>query len=292
MEGRVKKIPFTKASGAGNDFVILDNRAGELPPDQAALARLLCDRHFGVGGDGLLILEASQKCDFLMKYYNADGSYGGMCGNGGRCMARYAFLRHLAGPTMTFEALDFLYRAEVLGEQVRLSMKDPTSLRTYLDIRVEGLPSSAIHFVDTGSPHLVVVVDTVDRIDVAEYGRLLRHHEQFAPAGTNVNFVQMLHRTIIKIRTYERGVEAETLACGTGSVASALVTATVAGGDPPIKVGVRSGEELVVSFQRGETGITGVTLQGSAHMLFEGEIEIDDARMAVVSTVSRGLAGG
>ncbi|HUI08790.1 MAG TPA: diaminopimelate epimerase [Bacteroidota bacterium] len=265
------RLEFTKATGAGNDFVLLNAMGGMPGADLPQLARALCDRHFGVGADGLLVLAPSKRSDFLMLYYNADGSSGGMCGNGGRCVARFALLEGIAGPRQRFEALGFVYRAEVApAGSVRLSMKDPAGLRTGLRLsRGTGEPVDGT-FIDTGAPHLVVFEDDLERLDVARLGRALRLDPSFAPEGTNVNFVSPEGGSTIRIRTYERGVEAETLACGTGSVASALVASWLRNMESPVRVTVRSGEELTVHFAREGDSWHDIALEGSAHMLFRG----------------------
>jgi len=181
-------IRFTKASGAGNDFVIASGLDQELPHDRSLLARCACNRYFGVGADGLLVLDASAKADFRMSYYNADGSHGGMCGNGGRCIARFAFLGKSAPSTMRFEALDHIYEAQVTGERVRVHMKDPSAVRPVTGIEAAGLAVDGF-LVDTGAPHFVVFRDDLDTLDVETIGRALRHHDAFKPSGTNANFV-------------------------------------------------------------------------------------------------------
>jgi diaminopimelate epimerase len=271
------RLPFIKCSGAGNDFVLIDNMKGEFQLQPSEVARVLCSRAFGVGADGLLLLEASYRAAFHMRYYNADGSYGGMCGNGGRCAAMYAFRAGHAQASMSFEALDHLYRADVQGDQIRLFMKDPRQFRLHKELQdlVPGCFKSPVS-VDTGAPHIVFFVAKVDDLDVEGLGRTLRHHAAFAPGGTNVNFVQRESPSSILLRTYERGVERETLACGTGSVASAIVSTLEGEGRPPVGVRVRSGETVTVDFHGTGEEITRVTLTGSAHMLFEGNALYDD----------------
>jgi diaminopimelate epimerase len=264
-------IAFTKASGAGNDFVLINNFSGSLDVDFPQLARVVCDRHFGVGADGLLVLEKSSRADYSMLYYNADGSWGGMCGNGGRCIARFALREKVAGSHQKFEALDFLYEATVGPELVILHMKDPVAFRPEFPIDVGDAVIPAF-FLDTGAPHVVTfVVDLVVR-DVERVGREIRHHAMFRPEGTNVNFAALRPDNIVELRTYERGVEAETLACGTGSVASALVAAHRFSLTTPVTVRVRSGEELKVHFNGAKGAWTNVRLEGSAHLLYTGTL--------------------
>jgi diaminopimelate epimerase len=270
------KLKFTKMTGAGNDFVVLDNRNGDVK-DGPGLARRLCDRHFGIGADGLLLVETSSKADFRMMYYNADGSYGGMCGNGGRCAARFAVINSIAGEQQEFEALDWTYAAVVAKSSVALRMKDPSGLRTIV------LPTSRGtfkgRFVDTGSPHVVLSVrdlgSEMATLDVEGLGREIRHHREFQPQGTNVNFVQVTGKSSLALRTYERGVEAETLACGTGSIAAAIACWADDLVQSPVTVKVRSGSELVVEFKtRGGKEAADVVLRGPADVVFEGLVEI------------------
>jgi diaminopimelate epimerase len=278
------EIRFVKASGAGNDFVIIDNHDRRLTCDPAALARVVCRRHTGIGADGLLLIEPSEKSDFRMMYYNADGSYGGMCGNGGRCIARFAHLSGLTGPRMRFEALDYVYEAEIVGKKVTLKMKSPSAYKTGLRIQTEfGLfPTSS---VDTGSPHAVTYVDDLSAVDVQKAGRALRNHPAFAPDGTNANFVHVLGNQSIQIRTYERGVEAETLACGTGSIASAVVSVIERGVEFPVHVNVRSGEELIVRGVLDGSEIHDISLEGGADILFKGTILYDPSHLQIESIV-------
>jgi len=273
-------IRFTKASGAGNDFVLVNNAAGDIRADFPRLARAACDRHFGVGGDGLLVLERSARADFTMLYYNADGSYGGMCGNGGRCIARFALMEGIAGPRQRFEALDHVYEAEIGKTSVTLRMKDPSDFKSGLSLAVSGEEMRG-SFIDTGSPHVVIFTSDTANVDVMKLGRAIRNDPMFQPGGTNVNFARVGNGSTIDIRTYERGVESETLACGTGSVASALVSSGIHGLASPVTVRVRSGESLLVHFSRRGNAWTEVLLEGSAHMLFNGTMLYDQAESTI-----------
>ena len=272
-------IAFAKASGAGNDFVLIDNMNGALQVNASPLAAALCSRGFGVGADGLLMLESSDKADFFMRYFNADGSYGGMCGNGGRCAARYAFLKGIAGRTMRFEALDYIYDAEVDGSSVRLRMKNPSEVSRGTPLEVAA-GKFTVDVVNTGSPHAVVFQDGLETLDVEALGRQIRWHAQFSPEGSNVDFIRLRDHAV-DVRTYERGVEGETSACGTGAVASAIVAAREGGLDSPVHVRVRSGEELLVHFVRDEGAFRRIILEGSAHMIFAGHLIYDDERSTV-----------
>ena len=276
-EEKIRHLNFTKMSGAGNDFVILDNRNGVVSePD--TFAQRICDRRNGVGADGVLLLENSPRADFMMKYYNADGSYGGMCGNGGRCISRFAFSNKIVSRReMSFEALDHIYSASIIEENVRLKMKNPVDIRLHQRI---GLAHGEIkyHFINSGSPHCVIFVDenlqlgkNVSDVDVSRLGREIRVHSSFSPEGTNVNFVDVKNSTTFQVRTYERGVEAETLACGTGSVAVALIANLVRSAASPVKIQVKSGEDLSVGFVRkSKSSFEEITLFGSAHIAFSG----------------------
>ena len=267
-------VTFAKASGAGNDFVVIDNRRGEFPFEYSRFARAVCPRRTGIGADGLLILEKSDHADFTMKYFNADGSYGGMCGNGGRCIARFASLAGLPGPTLRFEALGFLYEAEISEPSVRLHMRDPKNYRPGIRVSAGGIDYT-VSFVDTGAPHVVTFVSDLDSVDVQGAGSALRHSAAFAPDGVNVNFVHVIGPRDIDIRTYERGVEAETLACGTGSIAGSVVGAVERGLDLPVRVRVRSGEIITVDGARAEKAFQGITLEGSAIILYWGKMLYD-----------------
>ncbi len=266
-------LRFTKMNGAGNDFVLLDNRANDLCLTSAQIVRL-CDRHRGVGADGVLLLEpATNGADFRMRYYNADGGEAEMCGNGARCFARFA--DRMAGPLqqLTFETPAGMIGARLTGGQVTLQMSQPNDLRLGLEVAVGGEKFNA-SYVDSGVPHVVVPVARIDDIDVRSLGAALRHHSMFAPRGANANFSEERGSHTIAIRTYERGVEDETLACGTGVVASAILFAANANLAGPIEVLVRGGDSLQVDFIRRGDAFTNVTLTGPADFVFDGMIEL------------------
>lgn len=266
-------LRFTKMNGAGNDFVLLDNRAGDLALTNEQIARL-CDRHRGVGADGVLLLERpTNGADFRMRYYNADGGEAEMCGNGARCFARFA--NRTAGPLekLSFETPAGVIGAQLVGELVTLRMSEPQDLRLGLEVPVGG---EKIHagYVDSGVPHVVVPVAKIEEVDVKSLGSALRHHPMFAPRGANANFSEQRGPRSIAIRTYERGVEDETLACGTGVVASALLFAANEKLEGPIEVLVRGGETMQVGFKRTDRGFSEVTLTGPADFVFDGTIEL------------------
>jgi diaminopimelate epimerase len=266
-------LKFTKMNGAGNDFVMLDNLDGrlELAPGQIAL---LCDRHRGVGADGVLIAEPpANGADFRMRYFNADGGEAEMCGNGARCFARFASrITGSQGP-MSFETPAGVIRAECEGSDVRLAMSEPRDLALDQQIPLPG-GSVIAHSVNTGVPHAVVFVEDLEGTDVRGLGAALRRHPHFAPKGANVNFVRIIDSRTIAIRTYERGVEDETLACGTGVVASALILHEKQGAPSPVSVRVRGGDTLLVSFEKEGGLYRGVSLTGPADFVFEGQIGI------------------
>ena len=266
-------LRFTKMNGAGNDFVMIDNRAGNVQLTPAQIVRI-CDRHRGVGADGILLLERPRNgADFQMRYYNRDGGEAEMCGNGARCFARFANKTAGARDSVRFETPAGIIGARLNGESVTLEMSQPKDLRLKFDVVADGLKES-LHFINSGVPHAVVPVKNVDDADVQTRGRAIRRHDAFAPAGANVNFIEKRSANGIKIRTYERGVEAETLACGTGVVASALIFAATENAGSPVSVIVRSGAELSVDFKRTGNVFSDVKLTGPAEFVFEGTIDI------------------
>jgi diaminopimelate epimerase len=265
-------IDFFKMSGSGNDFILIDNRdqslsVGNLPE----FVRKVCERKVSVGADGLIIIERSERVDFQWRFFNADGSEVDMCGNGGRCAARYAFIKGIAGEKLSFETRAGIIDAEIKGDIVKLKLTDPHSLQANLSIPVEG-QLLEISRINTGVPHVVHFVNDLDLFDVFHVGRILRYHEQFQPEGTNANFVEIVDKGSIRVRTYERGVEDETLACGTGAVASALISSWKGLIESPVNVRVRSGETLKIYFQKTEIGFREIYLEGKTTMVYEGRI--------------------
>ena len=271
-------LHFFKMNGAGNDFIIVDNRDLSLELD-AATIEALCDRHRGIGADGLLAVEpAEHGADFKFRYYNADGGEAEMCGNGARCFGR--FTAHLLKETpdrVSFETQAGTLTAEMVGDDVRIAMSEPKDLQLNTGATVPGL-DAALHFINTGVPHVVAFVpggEAFEELDVFSHGQAIRQHPAFAPAGTNANFATVLKPGHLEIRTYERGVEDETLACGTGMVACALIHHLLTGAPSPIRVDVAGGDTLKVGFQKsGEQSFKNVTLTGPADFVFEGEIDI------------------
>jgi diaminopimelate epimerase len=266
-------VHFMKMNGAGNDFVMIDNRAGNvrLTPDQITR---ICDRHRGVGADGILLLEKSNNiADFRMRYFNRDGGEAEMCGNGARCFARFAKKVADTVDKISFETPAGIIGAKLHGESVTLNMSEPGDLRLNVQLPIDG-EDATVHYINTGVPHVVVPVARVGMVDVRSQGSAIRHHQTFAPKGANVNFLETRGPKNIAIRTYERGVEDETLACGTGVVASALIFGATENVDGPIGVLVRGGSELQVGFEKIDNQFRSVTLTGPAEFVFEGTIEV------------------
>jgi diaminopimelate epimerase len=257
------KIVFNKYQGTGNDFVIIDNRANALTGWDPQVVKKLCDRRFGIGCDGLILINSSNEYDFEMKYFNSDGYEGTMCGNGGRCSVDFAIRAGIAGDKLIFKAVDGLHKAVAENGIIRLQMNDVRGHRMV----------NGSYFINTGSPHYVIFRHGVSEMDVNTEGRRLRWSPDFAPGGTNVNFVES-EKTGIYVRTFERGVEEETLSCGTGVTASAI--ASVLSGQFDTKsINVRTkGGNLSVSFNISGDTVTDIWLSGPATFVFRGEIEV------------------
>ncbi|MFC4992095.1 diaminopimelate epimerase [Rubritalea tangerina] len=267
-------LNFTKMNGAGNDFVVIDNRKLDISLTKEQIAQL-CDRHRGIGADGLLAVEPAENgADYKFRYYNADGGEAEMCGNGARCFGAYtARLSSPAKQSVTFETIAGTLSADLIGDNVRIAMSDPFDLDRSLPIDLEDL--TEINFVNTGVPHAVAFVNDLPALDVIKNGAAIRYHDHFAPNGTNANFASVVGENHIAIRTYERGVEGETLACGTGMCACALFHHILNGGQSPIKVDVAGGDTLEIGFEAlGDNQFSNVTLTGPADFVFTGQISI------------------
>jgi len=265
-------LNFTKMNGAGNDFVMVDNRDLDKSLSKGQIARL-CDRHRGVGADGLLAVEPAENgADVKFRYYNADGGEAEMCGNGARCFGRYTS-RLLGGEktSLTFETIAGTLKAELIGDEVCIEMSDPVGLE--MNAPVESV--AAVHNLNTGVPHAVVFADDLKNCDIIKNGAAIRYHPHYQPNGTNANFVGVLAPDHLAVRTYERGVEGETLACGTGITACALIHHILTGTPSPIKIDVQGGETLSIGFEPGPDRTFGnVTLSGPADFVFDGEITV------------------
>lgn len=266
------KIPFVKMSGSGNDFILIDHRKPLIDENRLKeFVRKVCQRRISVGADGLILVEPSEKADFRWRFFNADGSEAEMCGNGGRCVARFANLKGIAGTTLTFETLAGILSAQVNGKRVKLEMTQPYGLRLDESLLIDGKKMS-LSSLNTGVPHAVLFVEEIEDIDVVQLGRSIRHHPHFAPAGTNANFVRLETESRLSIRTYERGVEDETLACGTGTVASALVAAFKGLVSSPVAVKTRGGEVLTVHFEIEGREVKRVFFEGEVRLIYEAEM--------------------
>ncbi|MBC8200025.1 MAG: diaminopimelate epimerase [Desulfobacterales bacterium] len=271
----MKHIEFFKVSGSGNDFIIIDNRDRII--DEKNLKNFVanvCRRKMSVGADGFILIEKSDSVDFRWRFFNADGNPAEMCGNGARCAARFAYLNRIAGSKMSFETEAGIVSAKVSNDLVKINIPEPAELKTdyLLDLENGALKISSIN---TGVPHVVIVMDSIDNVDVVKLGREIRFHDMFAPAGTNVNFICQNKDDTISIRTYERGVEDETLACGTGAVAAAIVTAFKFGAESPVRVITKSGESLYIYYKVNNGKCSDVYLEGDARIIYKGELYED-----------------
>jgi len=257
------KIPFTKMHGAGNDFIMIDDRARVFPVNDKAFIERISSRRTGIGCDGIILLQPSEAADLRMRFINPDGGEQDMCGNGARCLARLAFDLGAVSAGMKIETGAGIVHAEVLEDQIRLDLTDPIDLRQDLNLGLEW----PVDFVNTGVPHAVAWVDDVQAVDLPKLGKLIRGHEIFAPNGTNANFARVEADGTLSLRTYERGVEAETLACGTGAAAVAVLAAERGWVKLPVPVHCVGGHDLVVNMACGKT-----TLTGGAEYVYDGEI--------------------
>ena len=255
-------------SASGNDFIVIDNRDGKVDkdfPDTSGFIRKVCRVHHSVGADGVILIENSDKHDFRWRFFNADGSEAEMCGNGGRCAARFAYMNGITKEKMTFETIAGVIKAEVTGTRVKLQLTTPVDIK--LDYPV-GLEDKEIFLssVNTGVPHAVLLVDDVDYMPVEELGRLVRYHKVFGEKGTNVDFVEVIDKENLKLRTYERGVEGETYACGTGAVAVGVILKEKALVQSPVNIKTKGGEILKV-YVDGE-----VYLEGDTKLIYVGKL--------------------
>ncbi|MDP4222466.1 MAG: diaminopimelate epimerase [Bacteroidota bacterium] len=256
-------IAFNKYQGAGNDFIIIDNRKDSFNQSDSVLINRLCDRRFGIGADGLILISNLPGYDFRMSYFNSDGFEGSMCGNGGRCTADFAMKLGIGKDKVTFKTIDGIHQALRVGDLIKLKMNDVKEPKII----------GNNYFINTGSPHYVLFTTGVEKIDVYSEGKKLRWSEDFKPGGTNVNFVEVENNGIF-VRTFERGVEDETLSCGTGVTASAIAS-VLSGhfGSGPVNVRTRGGD-LMVDFKVNGKEISDIWLTGPATFVFSGEIGV------------------
>lgn len=287
--GLASLIPFVKMSGSGNDFVVVDNRSGIIPPEEVAeFTQMVCRRRLSIGADGVVLIERAwpgEAVDFRWRYINADGSDGELCGNGAMCGARFAVLNGIARDECRFLTPSGVVEAEVSCDpgdpSVRIAIDQPGAITHGIELTAAGTRAT-FSALRVGVPHAVTIVDDpdaqfgdFDSVAFAEFGRAVRHDPAFAPAGTNVNVISLRDRNTLRMRTYERGVEAETLACGTGAVASAITAVSLGLVKAPVSVVVSSGRVLKVDFAWDGERATDVTLSGNAYIIVRGTIGPD-----------------
>lgn len=268
------KMNFAKVVASGNDFVVITAAGLRLKAaGYRDFARKICDRKYGVGADGLLILEESRKADIRMRIFNADGSEAEMCGNGARCLALYMSRQpRVRSPQkkIEIETKAGIISSEVNRDNVKIKLTEPKDIKLDIPVKVNNRRLK-VNFVNTGVPHTVIFVEGLDKIDVVNLGRQIRYHPRFRPQGTNVDFAELLNNNSIKVRTYERGVEDETLACGTGAVAASLIAYQLSAvTKAPINVLTRSGEMLKVYFKKEDSNFSNVWLEGKARIVYKG----------------------
>jgi diaminopimelate epimerase len=269
-------IHFFKMTGAGNDFIVIDNRNGVIDADHCREFVLhACRRKLSVGADGVILIENDPDVDFKWRFFNADASEAEMCGNGARCAARFARLRGIVqNDRMRFRAIAGIVEAELLGKRVKVQMTPPYGLKLGWNVEAENRHFQ-LDFINSGVPHAICYLENENELELADvqrWGRALRYHPEFQPAGTNADFILVRDRQRIAVRTYERGVEGETLACGTGCIASTLVAAARGHVVSPVEVETRSGEFLIVYFEWDGNGFSRVQLEGEAKIAYEADL--------------------
>jgi diaminopimelate epimerase len=268
----MESIEFWKMSGSGNDFILIDNRDGRIKDEEMGpLVASACRRRESVGADGAIFVVGSDRYDFGWRFFNADGGEVEMCGNGGRCVSRFAYLKGIVGPRMTFETMAGPVSAEVKGRVVKVLMPRPGKLSMDLEMDFQ-LGWKSCDFINTGVPHVVVGVEDLSNHPVRDQGRPIRYHSRFSPEGTNADFMRMVGPNQLEIRTYERGVEDETLACGTGAIACALVASVREKASSPVRVRTRGGEELTVYFKQENGSFDQVWLEGNTSIIYQGRL--------------------
>ena len=268
----MKPITFYKMSGSGNDFIIVDNR--DQVVDETNMAEFIssvCRRKLSVGADGFILIESSDQADFRWRFYNSDGSRAEMCGNGARCAARFAYVNGIAEKSLSFETDAGVVLGQINDERAKVKMPDPFDLRLDYTIHLKNGPLR-VSSINSGVPHVVIAKETIEDVNVVELGREIRYHDAYVPNGTNVNFICQRQPGELGIRTYERGVEDETLACGTGSIAAALVTACELNWESPINVATRSGESLTIYFHNDNGSFKDIYLEGDARIIYSAKL--------------------
>jgi diaminopimelate epimerase len=263
------KLCFYKMSASGNDFILIDDRSSLVESqfeDISYFVERVCRRRHSVGADGLILIRNSEVCDFSWRFFNADGSEAEMCGNGGRCAARFAFINGITRDTMAFETLAGIMKATVKEDRVKLQLSSPQDTKLDYHIALENR-ELFVSSVNTGVPHVILLTDDIEYAPVEELGRQVRYHSSFAPKGTNVDFVRVIDRDNLQIRTYERGVEGETYACGTGAVAAGVILKEKGLSEETVNIHTRGGEVLQVYVQGGD-----VYLEGTANVIYTAEL--------------------
>ncbi|MBP7654358.1 diaminopimelate epimerase [Candidatus Dependentiae bacterium] len=277
------KLEFQKFCGAGNDFIIIDNRNfKQTIKNRADFAVKYCKRGLSIGADGVIFIENSNIADFKMSLFQPDGSQAEMCGNGGRCAAQFAYLNGITNKNMKFETPAGLIEAFILDNSVSVKLTQPSNLKITGIVKIEELNLSFEYgFINTGVPHTVIFSDNLEEMDIKKIGNKIRFHKDFAPAGTNVNFIRINNDNSLSIRTYERGVEDETLACGTGSTAAALIASLKKGLESPVSVKTKSGLVLKIHFEfeklkNNDLQNINLFLEGNAEKIYDGYLDIQD----------------
>jgi diaminopimelate epimerase len=269
LESLPDAIPFAKLSASANDFIVLDNRDESFSDVASLIAERVCARRYSIGADGLILVENSRQATVRIRYVNPDGEEFNTCGNGGRCAARYTHLFVKPDQHITMETNIGVVKAEIVNGSVHLQLVKPTEIKLNLELPLEGKTYRG-HYVQVGDPHFVVPFENIRNIDFVTLARKLRHHEALGPAGANVHFIEPIARNRIKIRSYERGVENETLACGSGCVSSAVSTFREGKTDPPVTFEPQSGIPVSVHFQASKD-LGEIFLEGDARLVYRGE---------------------
>lgn len=268
------RIPFWKMHGAGNDFILVDDRAEQFPSLSSVWVQHLCARRTGIGAEGVILIQPSKKADFRVRFFNPDGTEVDMCGNGARCVARLVYDLNAAQQQMAIETHAGIMRAEIISNNVRLWMTPPSDWRMNQSLELHGRILN-YHFVNTGVPHVVIEVEDLDHVDILRLGAGIRYHEAFSPRGTNVNFMSVSDMESVRVRTYERGVEAETMSCGTGVIACALIAGRLEKVTPPVYVTCASNNKLEVNYRLTDKSAENVSLLGPACYVFEGTVDYE-----------------
>jgi diaminopimelate epimerase len=275
------ELNFEKYCGSGNDFIIIDNRNfKKMIKNRAEFSINYCKRGLSIGADGVIFIENSSISDYKMVLFQPDGSEAEMCGNGARCVAKYAYLNGMADKDQKFETLAGIIEAYIIDEDVKVKLTSPENLKLNQKIEFDGQIFN-YDFINTGVPHTIIFNDNIDNIDIKSIGRKIRFHKDFGKPGTNVNFVQVVSKNEIKIRTYERGVEDETLACGTGSTAAGLIAGIENNFDSPVIVHTKSGLDLKIHFNKEalakkDMDNINLFLEGNAEKVYEAKLNVPE----------------